>query len=73
MKICIDPGHSGPFEPGSCAAGVTEAAVNLQVSKTLAKMLEGAGHTAPLIALYDPARDPRVLEAIRRFTGAAPD
>lgn len=36
-------------------------------------MLEGAGHTAPLIALYDPARDPRVLEAIRRFTGAAPD
>jgi acetyl esterase/lipase len=36
-------------------------------------MLEGAGHTAPLVALYDPARDPRVLDAIRRFTGAAPD
>ena len=36
-------------------------------------MLEGAGHTAPLIALYDPNRDPRVLDAIRRFTGAAPD
>ena len=36
-------------------------------------MLEGAGHSAPLIALYEPARDPRVLDAIRRFTGAAPD
>lgn len=36
-------------------------------------MLEGAGHTAPLIALYDPNRDPRVLDAIRQFTGAASD
>jgi acetyl esterase/lipase len=36
-------------------------------------MLEGAGHVAPLVALYAPARDPRVLDAIRRFTGAAPD
>lgn len=33
-------------------------------------MLEGGGHTAPLRALYDPGRDARVLEAIRRFTGA---
>lgn len=32
-------------------------------------MLEGAGHTAPLVALYDPAREPRVLEALRRFVG----
>ena len=44
MKICIDPGHSGPFEPGACAGGVTEAAVNLRVAKLLAKMLEQAGH-----------------------------
>jgi acetyl esterase/lipase len=36
-------------------------------------ILEGAGHTAPLRALYDPNRDPRVLDAIRQFTGAAPD
>lgn len=33
-------------------------------------LLEGAGHTAPLVALYDPAREPRVLDAIRRFTDA---
>ena len=44
MKICIDPGHSGPVEPGACAGGVTEAAVNLRVAKLLAKTLEQAGH-----------------------------
>ena len=44
MKICIDPGHSGPFEPGACAGGVTEAAVVLQVAQLLAKMLENGGH-----------------------------
>ena len=30
-------------------------------------LLEGAGHTAPLAALYDPARDPRVLAGITAF------
>jgi len=34
-------------------------------------MLPEAGHTAPLVALYDPRREPRVLDAIRRFTGTA--
>lgn len=34
-------------------------------------LLDGGGHAAPLLALYDPARDPRVLAAIRRFVGAA--
>jgi N-acetylmuramoyl-L-alanine amidase len=48
MRICIDPGHSGPVEPGACAGGVTEADVNLQVAKTLAKMLEKAGHKVKL-------------------------
>jgi acetyl esterase/lipase len=32
-------------------------------------MLEGASHTAPLAALYEPARDPRVLQAIKSFVG----
>jgi acetyl esterase/lipase len=36
-------------------------------------MLADAGHTAPLVALYDPAREPRVLAAIRAFTGVAAD
>ena len=48
MKICIDPGHSGPVEPGACAGGVTEAEVNLQVAKILARMLEKAGHKVKL-------------------------
>ena len=48
MRICIDPGHSGPVEPGACAGGVTEADVNLQVSKILARMLEKAGYQVKL-------------------------
>lgn len=35
MKICIDPGHSGPYEPGACASGVSEAKVNMEISKLL--------------------------------------
>ncbi len=48
MRICIDPGHSGPMEPGACAGGVMEAEINLQVSKILARMLEKAGHKVKL-------------------------
>ena len=44
MKICIDPGHSGKIEPGACTAGVTEAAINLEVAKIAARMLEKFGH-----------------------------
>ena len=48
MKICIDPGHSGPVEPGACAGGMTEAAVVLQVAQLLEKMLESGGHKVVL-------------------------
>ena len=48
MKICIDPGHSGPLEPGACAGGVTEAAIVLQAAKMLQTMLEKAGHKVKL-------------------------
>ena len=44
MKICIDPGHSGKIEPGACTAGVTEAAINLEVAKIAGRMLEKFGH-----------------------------
>ena len=44
MKICIDPGHSGKIEPGACAAGVTEAAINLEVAKIAGRMLETEGY-----------------------------
>ena len=44
MKICLDPGHSGKIEPGACAGGATEAAVNLEVAKIAGRMLEKFGH-----------------------------
>ena len=44
MKICIDPGHSGPFEPGACACGVTEAAVTLEIARITARMLQKYRH-----------------------------
>ena len=53
MKICIDPGHSGPIEPGACAGGFTEAATVLQISKKIGNMLEGAGHEVLLTRTDD--------------------
>jgi len=44
MKICIDPGHSGPYEPGACAGGVTEATMNLAISKALGRILKLLGY-----------------------------
>ncbi len=44
MKICIDPGHSGPVEPGACAGGATEAAITLEIAKITGRMLEKFGH-----------------------------
>jgi N-acetylmuramoyl-L-alanine amidase len=39
MKICLDPGHSGPVEPGACNAGLTEASLNLTISQKLGNLL----------------------------------
>ena len=48
MKIVIDPGHSGPCEPGACAAGITEAEVVMQISRRLRRRLLAAGHEVKL-------------------------
>lgn len=48
MKICIDPGHSGPFEPGVCAAGYTEAALNMAIASQLSDLLNDAGYEVVL-------------------------
>jgi len=48
MKICLDPGHSGPAEPGACAAGFTEAALNLRIARFSQQELELRGHTVLL-------------------------
>lgn len=44
MRICIDPGHSGPAEPGACAAGFTEAAINLAIAFRLGSELAASGY-----------------------------
>jgi len=44
MKICIDPGHSGPVEPGACAGGMLECDVVLAASLALNAILLAAGH-----------------------------
>ncbi len=48
MKICIDPGHSGPFEPGACAGGQSEAALNLRIARFLEQELALRGHAVRL-------------------------
>ena len=44
MKICIDPGLSGPFEPGACAGGVIEAVVNMKIGKLVGDLLFMLGY-----------------------------
>ena len=40
--VVIDPGHSGPAEPGAVADGVTEAEVNLVLAHLVAAGVEAA-------------------------------
>ncbi|MCX7781899.1 MAG: N-acetylmuramoyl-L-alanine amidase [Negativicutes bacterium] len=44
MRICLDPGHSGPVEPGACAAGFTEAALNLAIAFQAGGQLAAKGY-----------------------------
>ena len=48
MKICIDPGHSGPIEPGACASGFNEADINWYIAKFAMAELKLRGHQALL-------------------------
>ena len=48
MKILIDPGHSGPREPGACAGDISEAAVVLAIARLAAARLRERGHTVRL-------------------------
>ena len=57
MKICLDPGHSGPVEPGACAGGATEAQVTLEVAKIAGRMLEKFGHQVLLTRTGDVDND----------------
>jgi len=48
VKICIDPGHSGPVEPGACAGGLTEAALVMAIARFLQQELQQRGHAVLL-------------------------
>lgn len=58
MKIFIDPGHGGP-DPGAVGNGVTEEAVNLNVSLELARLLRQAGYS---VMVYRTTSSENVLE-----------
>ena len=63
MKIVIDPGHSGPVEPGACAAGVRECDVVLAIAKLLAEQLYDEGHETLLTRTGDIATDALAFRA----------
>ena len=51
MRICLDPGHgmgnrrAGVFDPGTVAAGHTEAAIAMDWANELRSILQSQGHT----------------------------
>ena len=57
MKIVIDPGHSGPVEPGACAAGMRECDVVLAIARLLAERLYEQGHEVLLTRTGDIGTD----------------
>lgn len=63
MKIVIDPGHSGPVEPGACAGGVRECDVVLAIAKLLAEQLYDAGHDVLLTRTGDITTDELAFRA----------
>lgn len=69
MRIFLDPGHSGPAEPGACAGGASEAAVVLQVAQKLRPLLVSAGYKV-LLSREDDIDDDGLLwrvEAAEKF------
>jgi len=57
MKIVIDPGHSGPVEPGACAVGVRECDVVLSIATLLNERLTENGHEVLLTRTGDIDHD----------------
>jgi len=62
MIICIDPGHSGPVEPGACACDgkITEAKINMDVCYLLKAELVDAGHEV-VLTRYENIEDDGLL------------
>lgn len=64
MKICIDPGHSGPFEPGACSGGYTEAALNMVIARKVGERLADIGHDVTFTREGDIDTDSLVFRAM---------
>ena len=63
MKITIDPGHSGPFEPGACSRNLTESEVVMTIGQALAGLLAAAGHDVLLTRTGDIKTDDLAFRA----------
>ncbi len=63
MKIVIDPGHSGPMEPGACAVGIRECDVVLAIATLLANQLDEQGYEVLLTRTGDIATDELAFRA----------
>jgi len=63
MKIVLDPGHSGPVEPGACVGGVRECDVVLAIARLLAEQLEEQGHEVLLTRSGDITTDDLAFRA----------
>lgn len=57
MRIVIDPGHSGPVEPGACAGGVRECDVVLAIAQLLEERLYEQDHEVLLTRTGDIEMD----------------
>ena len=48
LKVVLDPGHSGPVEPGACAGGVSEASLTMRMARFAAEELRLRGFAVRL-------------------------
>ena len=53
MFICLDPGHSGPAEPGACFHNLHEADLTLAIALQTAKELRQRGASVCLTRTED--------------------
>ena len=65
MKVVLDPGHSGKFEPGACAGGVTEADIVYKIAWFARMELKQRGHEAVLTRVRNIDSDGLAFRAER--------
>ena len=65
MKIVLDPGHSGPVEPGACAGGSNEADINWYIARFARAELKLRGHAVILTRPKHIASDGLAFRAER--------